>query len=73
MANPNEEIHYTVKSKADWDKWRNAEILHVEDWKPGVKRLHVRDVIASPPTFYLIFCRDEFLPDKNIERYSPLV
>jgi hypothetical protein len=53
---------YTAKSKADWAKWPSVEILYIEEWKPGVKRVHCRDV-RWEPQFYMVYCSDEFLPE----------
>lgn len=61
---------FIIKSKSDWDNYRAAEILLIEDWKAGVKRLHVRDVNANPPWFRLVYCKDEFLPDPTVQRYA---
>lgn len=63
---------FVIPSKAYWDTAiaRLLEILHVEHWKEGVKRLHVRNLSAAPPSFYLVYCKDEYLPDPQIARYA---
>ena len=48
--------YWTVETIRDLRGWR---IIEVEDWKEGVKRLHV--VADNPPTFRLFYCRDEIL------------
>lgn len=60
---------YVINAKADWDKNKNLEILHIEDWKPGVKRLHCRD-LSQQPEFWMVFCRDGHLPDRTNSRYA---
>ena len=54
---------YIINRKSDWDKNKNLEILYMEKWKRGVKRLHVRDILSGPrPEFWLVYCQDQFLP-----------
>jgi hypothetical protein len=68
----NNEYHgevYQCDSLQWWDRWRSAEVLYVEPWKEGVKRLHVRDLSFQPPQFFMVYCADEFLPRAQIERY----
>lgn len=53
-----EEGFYVAESKDDFSGW---EILHIEDFKIGIKRLHVR-LNSKPSVFRLVYCADEFVP-----------
>ncbi len=52
-----EQGHWVATSKEDF---MNMKILYVENFKPGVKRVHGR----VGRTFWLVYCKDEFLPVK---------
>lgn len=46
------EEYWTVESINDLRGWR---IIEAEDWKEGIKRLHV--VADNPPEFRLFYCQ----------------
>lgn len=50
--------HTIIDEPADLAGW---EILEVEDWKPGVKRLHCRRENA----FMLAYCKEHLLPGRR--------
>ena len=54
------EPYYLVTSRDDLLGWN---ILHVEHWKPGVKRLHVMN--ATETEFRMLYCRTEYLEGRN--------
>jgi hypothetical protein len=55
--------HLVVESKEDFVRcFGNWEVLRVEEWKPGVKRVHLR-YGRSPAGFRLVYCQDEYLPE----------
>lgn len=42
---------------------RGAEVLWVEPFKKGVKRLHIRNLACRPPEFALVYVKDAEMPD----------
>ena len=54
--------YWIVTDRADLLGW---DILHVEHWKPGVKRLHVTNKIGTEVR--MLYCPTEYL-----EGYDPL-
>lgn len=64
MTQDSEPIVVTSKEWWNHPNARHYEILYAEEFKPGVKRLHVRNIFDNPPTFYLMYCKDECLPDE---------
>ena len=55
----NEGNVYVAESKGDFDGF---EILLVEDWKPGVKRVHVRKIYPDGSgSFYIIFADEKLI------------
>jgi hypothetical protein len=63
--------YWTVTGVSDLRHW---EVIYAEDYKPGVKRLHVRNLAphgeGSIPSFRLLYCPDEIL---EAARRQPLV
>ncbi len=51
--------HYIAESPADFSGW---EILFIEDFKPGVKRVHIRSSNNPPASFRIVYCAEEHLP-----------
>jgi len=51
--------HWSADSKSDFSGW---ELLHIEDFKDGVKRVHVRTIARAPYEFRMVYCRDEHVP-----------
>jgi len=51
---------WIVDSKDDFNGW---EILHSEEWKPGIKRISMRRLMVTDrhPAFIIAYCKDEFL------------
>jgi hypothetical protein len=49
---------YIAEQKADFDGW---QILAVEDWKPGVKRVHMRQIEGKGSGRFQIVYADEAL------------
>jgi len=47
--------YYTAERSFDF---RGFECLHIEDFNPGVKRVHVR----KEKTFLIVYCADEAAP-----------
>jgi len=53
--------YYIIESKEDFAGW---EILLVQQWKVGVKQVHMRKVDSSGyGTFMIVYFREEFLPE----------
>lgn len=51
---------FTAESKKDFSGW---EIVGVEDFKLGVKRIHIRrDRGAGKVEFRMVFCEDKDVP-----------
>jgi len=55
-----ENENYFVDSRDDFVGW---EILHSEEWKPGIKRVSMRRTEKNDkyPAFIIAYCRDELL------------
>ena len=56
--------YFVAESKADFSGW---EIIGIEDFKPGVKRVMVRHIPPTvsketPAECRLVFCKDEHVP-----------
>lgn len=52
----------SITSRSHLMEWlKYGELLLVERWKDGVKRLHIRHLFNSPPSFNLVYCADEHL------------
>ena len=51
--------HCVAESKEDFSRW---EVLHVEDFKPGVKRVHVRSSNKAPAEFRMVYAAEEHVP-----------
>lgn len=54
--------YYIVESPRDLWGW---EIIEVEPWKDGVKRLHARRSADSGMEFRLMYCEDSILASVN--------
>lgn len=54
--------YYSVESPRDLWGW---EIIEVEPWKGGVKRLYARRSTDNGMEFRLIYCRDSILTSVN--------
>ena len=54
---------YTATVKSDFDGWK---ILAVEDWKPGVKRVHMLKTYPnSSGVFEIVFANDIIAPKES--------
>lgn len=54
-----EDNGYSIaESTADFDGW---EILLIEDWKPTIKRVHMRK-ISSTASFLMVYASDDIIP-----------
>lgn len=54
-----EDEHWVIDKKEDFKGW---EVLHTEEWKPGIKRVSMKRVNPSGfAEFIIAYCRDEFL------------
>lgn len=52
-----EDNAYIAESKADFDGF---EILSIEDWKPGVKRVNMRKIYPDQSaSFYIVFADEK--------------
>lgn len=52
--------YWIVTHPDDLLSWK---IIHIEDFKPGVKRLHTRNA-ALPSEFRLLYCSTEILTER---------
>jgi len=50
--------YWVVERSSDLEGWT---ILNAENWKEGVKRLHVRNVVRQPAEFRMLYCADDVL------------
>jgi hypothetical protein len=58
-----EEIPANITSKAFWatSAGHSIDVLMVESWKPGVKRLHCC-WLSPRPEFQMVYCETKYLP-----------
>ena len=55
--------YWTVTKPTDLDGW---VLIFIEDWKPGVKRLHVRTPSHQVPAeFRMLYCPDDLAPGRQ--------
>lgn len=59
-----EQDHYIADSKEDFVGW---EILLIEDWKPGIKRVSMRKIKPMGwGSFLIVFSKDEYIEGLSV-------
>lgn len=51
--------YYVAESQNDFSGW---EILYIEDFKPGVNKVHIRLLNQTPAQFRVVYCDEKYLP-----------